>query len=410
MNLINFYTEILSLSLPWKIASIEIDKIKNRIILHLGHSEGSLFPCKKCGQLSSVYDHQKSRTWRHLNSCQYETYLVGKLPRTNCLNCGSVKTISVPWSSNQSRFTEDFECYAIDTLQINQVIHGTATLLNITDAQVSYLMKKSVARGLERRKNCVQLVNYLAIDEKSYKEGHHYVTILSDADNDKVIEVVEDRTIASVEKAYKSLNNSQLAHIKGVSMDMWSAFASVSQAVAPQSDIVHDRFHLSCYLNNALDITRRAENKKLLNQDNELLKGTKYIWLKDTKKLSVSAQDNLDKIIQQKDLKTVQAYELKERFKSFFDMSTIEQATTFFDNWFDDVVSSQNLHLIKVANMFKSHWLGIKNYIQHRITNAVAESLNSRIQQLKVKAKGFNSADAFRTAILFHFGKLHMYP
>ena len=111
-----------------------------------------------------------------------------------------------------------------------------------------------------------------------------------------------------------------------------------------------------------------------------------------------------------KELKTVQAFQIKEEFKQFFNAQSKQQATEFFNNWQQKVVESKNVQLIKVAKMFKQHLSGLLNYITHRISNAVAESLNSRIQQLKAKARGFISPKAFRVAILFHFGKLNLYP
>jgi len=44
----------------------------------------------------------------------------------------------------------------------------------------------------------------------------------------------------------------------------------------PSAEIIHDRFHLVKYLNDALDKVRRREVKK-----NEELRNTKYIFLKN---------------------------------------------------------------------------------------------------------------------------------
>lgn len=409
MDLDIFYKQLLGIESPWQVIKTEIDDKTHVISVYLAHQSGSKFSCSCCGKTCCVYDHQVLRTWRHLDTCQYETHLKAKLPRTNCSVCG-IKTVLASWSSSFSRFTDDFECHVIDVLQASQVIKSAALLLRLTDDQVSYLMKKSVQRGVNRRQAHRGLVDYVAIDEKAYKSGHNYVTILSDADNGSVLEVVEDRNIESVQQSYKVLNDKQLAHIKGISMDMWSAFATVSKNLAPQAAIVHDRFHLACYLNHAVDITRRAENKKLLQENNELLKGTKYIWLKNSDNLSEKNKASLATIRLQESLKTVQAFELKEDFKQFFQSNTIQQATVFFNRWFEKVTDAKNAPLLKVAQMFKQHFEGLENYITHRISNAIAESLNSRIQQLKVKAKGFGSASAFRVAILFHFGKLSIYP
>jgi transposase len=56
------------------------------------------------------------------------------------------------------------------------------------------------------------------------------------------------------------------------------------------------------------------------------------------------------------------------------------------------------------------HLDGLIAYIQHRITNALSESLNSRIQTIKNIARGFHHFDSFRTRILFFLGDLDLKP
>jgi transposase len=56
------------------------------------------------------------------------------------------------------------------------------------------------------------------------------------------------------------------------------------------------------------------------------------------------------------------------------------------------------------------HLDNILTYLKHRITNAVAEGLNSKIQQVKSAARGFRKFENYRIAILFFCGKLDMYP
>lgn len=409
MDIKDFYRDLLEIISPWEIMDITMDKAKHEIRIGVSHASGAQFACSSCGELCSVYDHGASRVWRHLDICQYKLYLEASLPRTSCKNCG-VKTARSSWSGSNSRFTDMLSCRIIDTLQVSQSQSGCAMLLDINRFAVSYLMKKSVILGESRRKAAGDSISYLAIDEKSYKEGHHYVTILSDADNGRVLEVVEHRTIVAVQEAYKCLTIAQLSGVKAVSMDMWSAFESVTHEVAPQAAIVHDKFHLSGYLNNAVDITRRAENKQLLKKEDTALKGTKYMWLKGAEKRSEKETTKLRTFEEQKTLKTLTAFQLKEEFKAFFLYKNTQDAKTFFEDWFSRVGLSLDKNLLKVATMFKEHYIGIQNYIENNITNAIAESLNSKIQTLKAKARGFFSAQTSRIAILFHFGKLNLYP
>ncbi len=410
MQATDLYKKILGIELPWLISSIEINDTTHHVTVVLGHASFSKFACCKCGELCSVHDHQRVRLWRHLDTCQYETYLKAAVPRVKCGTCG-VHICSVPWAQSHSRFSELFECHAIDILQSCQVIERSALQLRITPDQLNYLMKKSVERGLALRQKASIPIKKLAIDEKSQQTGHNYVTILSDADEGKVLEVSKDRTIEAVLEVYNTLNTKQLESVESVTMDMWSAFETVTKRVVSQADVVHDRFHLSGYLNNAVDITRRAENKKLVKNEDTSLQKTKYLWLKNPNKLTQKDKEQLEDIIKNnKTPNLVTAYELKEEFKKFFDCPTAESATQFFKDWHQNVLKSQNTQLIKVAIMFEKHFTGILSYIKHHVTNAIAEGLNSRIQQIKAKARGFKSAAAFRIAILFHFGKLYLYP
>jgi len=60
--------------------------------------------------------------------------------------------------------------------------------------------------------------------------------------------------------------------------------------------------------------------------------------------------------------------------------------------------------------MLADHIDGLLAYIKHNITNSYAESINGMIQLLKANARGFRRFENFRVAILFNYGKLHLYP
>ncbi len=61
---------------------------------------------------------------------------------------------------------------------------------------------------------------------------------------------------------------------------MWKPFLNAVKDFLPQSEIIHDRFHLVKYLNDAIDKVRRREVRK-----HDELKNTKYIFLKNPEKL-----------------------------------------------------------------------------------------------------------------------------
>ncbi|RMG95367.1 MAG: hypothetical protein D6705_13775 [Deltaproteobacteria bacterium] len=63
----------------------------------------------------------------------------------------------------------------------------------------------------------------------------------------------------------------------------------------------------------------------------------------------------------------------------------------------------------KVARTVKEHLWGIVNAVVHGVTNAMAESLNAKIQSLEKNACGYRNRHRFRTAILCHCGSLDMH-
>ena len=66
------------------------------------------------GERLHVHGYEERR-WRHLDSCQYRTYLKAKVPRLKYPD-GRTELVRVPWAEKNSRFTLLFERLAIDLL------------------------------------------------------------------------------------------------------------------------------------------------------------------------------------------------------------------------------------------------------------------------------------------------------
>jgi transposase len=69
-------------------------------------------------------------------------------------------------------------------------------------------------------------------------------------------------------------------------MDMWPAFANSAGRHVPEAEIVHDRFHISKHLNEAVDKVRCQEHRALRKEGDETLTGTKQLWLFNPENLS----------------------------------------------------------------------------------------------------------------------------
>ncbi len=185
------------------------------------------------------------------------------------------------------------------------------------------------------------------------------------------------------------------------------------RALLPEADIVHDKFHIAKYLGEAVDAVRKAEHKAehkgLMKDGSDVLKGTKYLWLTNPANWS-DEQKQQFKELKDQGLKVGRAWSIKEMFADLWGYTYEKAARNFFRKWYWWATHSRLKPVAGVAHMLKRHWENILTYLKHRITNATAEGLNSKIQQVKSSARGFRNFENFRIAILFFCGKLNLYP
>ncbi len=101
---------------------------------------------------------------------------------------------------------------------------------------------------------------------------------------------------------------------------------------------------------------------------------------------------------------------IKETLLDLWTYSYDKPARAFFKKWYWWATHSRLKPVISVAKMLKNHLDNIMTYLKHRITNATAEGFNAKIQTIKSAARGFRNFENYRVSILFHCGKLNLYP
>jgi transposase len=354
--------------------------------------------CPTCGRVCSVYDHSEERSWRHLDTMRYATVVVARIPRTDCPEHGVVQ-VSVPWAGAKSRFTIEFEEFAIYVLGCTKSQVRTARILGLTPHQVHDVMHRAVNRGLARR--TVGTVHHVGIDEKSF-QGRDFATVVCDLVGKRVLEVVGGRKAESALKAFEALPSPE--SVKTICMDMSEAYKKAALDGLPNAEHIHDRFHVAALLGEAVDETRRSESKK-----SPELKESRYVWLKNPENLTAKQKTRFDELVGT-ELRTAEAYALKQVFRSFFDQGNVESAHAFFQDWYGEVQKRSLPRMKHVAKTLSKNLEGLLSAVKWKLTNAYAESINSSIQELKTVARGFRKFENFRIAILFFLGKLDLNP
>src|SRR6185369_3239652 len=142
-----------------------------------------------------LYDYAPERRWRHLDTMQYKTFINCRLPRVKIE--GKVKTLTPPWADKHERHSYMFERAVIELLLATKNQTQTAHLLRCPFDLVNRIMHGAALRGLERRELESEVLENLSIDEKSFQRGHHYATVLSEPESERILEVEEHRTLGA---------------------------------------------------------------------------------------------------------------------------------------------------------------------------------------------------------------------
>ena len=403
------YATILGIAAPWEVARVELDDHAKAVHVWLEERSGTTFTCPECQRVSPLYDHVE-RSWRHLDTCQYETRLHARVPRVDCAEHG-VKTVPVPWATAHSRFTMLFERLAIAWLK-EATPAAVARRLGLTWEEANGIVERAVRRGLARRTSVAG--RRLGIDEHSYLKHFQFVTMVVDLDEQTVLHVADDRSAETLASYFESLSIDERLAIEAIAMDMWDPYRRTVRDYVPDGDlkIVFDKFHVMRHVTEAMDQVRRREQRALRKRGDRRLTGTKFLWLKNQvgRHDFTAASRRQFRRLRDSTLKSARAWAMKEAFRHIWDYRSIPAARAFFDRWQAWAVRSRLKPMIHVAGIIRRHLENILTYITHRITNAVTEGLNAKIQWIKYSSRGFRDRERFKRAIYFHCGGLDLDP
>jgi transposase len=401
------YRHLLGLEEPWTVGEVKLAIADPRVDVWVEHGAGAHWSCPECSQELPLYDHSEERSWRHLDSCQFTTYLHARPPRVMCTLHG-VRQVNLPWAEPHARFTMMFERFAIDVLQETNV-SGAMRILHISWDEAWRLMERAVARGQRAKKASV--VTHIGVDEKAVAKGQTYMTLVCDIDRGIVEYIADDRKQESLDGYFTSLTEKQRHGIEAVAMDMWDPYVKSVRAHVPGADgkLVFDRFHIMQHMTDAVNTVRKREHRELLTMGDETLKGSRQLWLYGLENVPEKHHEHFE-TLRNSTLKTARAWALKEHLRLLWTYSSRGWGERCWEFWYSWATRSRLKPVLDTAAMIKRHLANVLTYFAHRITNAVAEGLNSKIQTIKQMACGFRNRNNFKTAIYFHCGGLQLYP
>jgi len=389
----------LGVSSPWYVRESVFDAEARTLTICVDFRPGSRFGYPGTAGEHPVHDTQSKR-YRHLNFFQHECFLEVRVPRVK-LPDGAVRLIEPPWAGKLSGFTLLFEALVLSLCR-EMPFAAVARLVGASWHRVAAIAERYVELALAEAD--YSTVRELAIDETSRARGHDYVTLAADAERRAVLFVTETREAAAIERLAEDLrqHGGDPEAIRAVSIDMSPAYIKGVAAHLPNAAVTFDKFHVIAHASHALDLTRRAEQKR-----DPALKGLRWTLLKDPSRLSDARQAELDALLAHLTTKrTARAWQYREDLREILARRQVNVVREMLRQWCTNVMRSKVDPMKTVAHMIRTHLEGIVAWARTRLTNGFLEALNGLFQAAKRKARGYRRQSTIRTVIFLIAGKL----
>jgi transposase len=392
--------QALGLTPPWTVSRADFDPTAHRLDIQIDFAPGSRFACPACGVAGCpAYDTER-KTWRHLNFFQHQAYLTARVPRIRCDVCG-IKTATVPWARPDSGFTLLFEALVM-TMVSAMPVAAVARIVGEYDTRLWRVVHHYVDQA--RARIDASDVTRIAVDETAARRGHNYITLFADIDQARVLFATEGKGAETVAAFAGDLtaHGGDAEAIEEVCIDMSPAFIKGVAENLPNAAVTFDKFHAVKIVNDAVDQVRRGEQKH-----QNVLKGTRYIWLRNPDNLSERQRATLDSLPTQH-LKTARAYQMRLAFQELYRQDSPQQAAQYLKRWYFWATHSRLSPMIDAAHSVKRHWDGILRWFDSKIANGLIEGINSLVQAAKAKARGYRSIRNLKAMVYLLAGKLDL--
>lgn len=384
----------------------KVEEDGGRLVAELEAVEGRLPRCGCCGrQVRRTKGLTRRRLWRDLKIRHLPLVVAYTPRRVVCPDCG-VRVEKVPWADRWSRVTKSLS-RVVAQLARRAGLSTVADEYQINWKTVAAIIHRVVEWGLARRRK--RPLRILGIDEVSRKKGHKYLTLVYDLERGQLVWVGKERTKDTLRAFFDELGKRRSAHIKAVSMDMWAPYLNVVRARAPGAVICFDRFHVVHHLNAAVDEVRRALVRKLSGPAKLLIKGMRFVLLKNPWNHTPKQKRGLRELVRSNSPLS-RAWYLKEDFQCFWDYIYEACARRHLKQWLWWASHSRLEPFKDFARMIRKHLHGILAWTKLRISNGALEGMNNKVKLVSHRSYGFRNDDRYIEAIYHNCGDLPLPP
>jgi transposase len=388
------------------VEGVEFDEEAGALVVAVRPCRGERRRCGICRRRCPGYDEGEGRRrWRALDLGTTRCYLEAEAPRVSCRRHGVV-VAAVPWARHDARFTRSFDDQAA-WLACQCSKRAVSELLRIAWLSVGRIVSRVAAEARARRDPLDYLVS-IGIDEISHRKGQRYLTVVVDHASGLLVWAHPGRDRKTLHRFFDLLGDERCARIELVSADGADWIEEVVRERCPNASLCLDPFHVVKWASDALDEVRRevwnAARRAGQTADAKALKGARFCLWKNPEDLTRRQQARLAEIAQTNE-PLYRAYLLKEQLRQALKLPAAE-ALALLEQWLAWARRSQLPPFVTLAQQITAHLPGIEAALTHGLSNARTESVNTRIRLIARRAFGFHSPEALIALALLSLGGL----
>ena len=350
--------------------------------------------CHGCKQsIKDIHSYNRRRI-RDLNIFEAKTFLVVIYRTLKCPRCGHMVE-DLGLMDAYKRVTRRLAHYILELCQF-MTVKEIAEHLDLNWKTVKEIHKNYLTNKFSTE--VTGIVRILAVDEISLKKRHHYLTVIINWENGRVLWVGEGRKYETMKAFFDSLTDEQKAAIEAIAMDMWDPYIKAVKESCPHTSIVFDQFHVVSAFSRVIDKIRNIEYSKAAKEGKAVIKGSKYLLLKNKENISQEEKPRLKALLKLNEALST-TYILKDYLKKLWQYKYTKCAEAFLQHWCYIAEESNIRPLIAFAKTLKRYAYGIINHCKYPIHTSRLEGINNKIKVIKRKAYGFHDVEYFSLII-----------
>jgi transposase len=387
------------------VESVDFDEVAGVVVVSMRPRKGAARRCGRCQRRCPRYDGGAGRRrWRAMDVGPVRAFVEADAPRVSCPEHGVV-VAAVPWARHGAGHTRDFDDVAAWLVRCTSK-SAVGQLLRVAWRTVGAIVTRVVADADAAAGDRLAGVRRIGIDEISYKRGHKYLTVVVDHDTGRLLWAAPGRDKKTLSAFFDLLGPQRCAQIALVSADGADWIAEVVAMRCLHAEVCIDPFHVVRWASHALDLVRREvwntarrAGQKALARG---LRDCRYALWRNPGDLSRQQQAKLA-WIEQTNQPLYRAYLLKEQLRQVFAPGG-EERVELLDEWLTWAAHSRLEPFVELARKMRRYRYDIINTLTYRLSNAIVESVNTKIRLLIRIAFGFKSPDALIALVMLHLG------